>query len=429
MRVALTTLGCRLNEAELENWGEKFLQLGHAISTRPEEADVLVVNTCAVTREAVKKSRQQIRKYHRVNPAAKLVVSGCYASLEPGIETEIEGIDLLIPNSSKDQLVEIVTERIAESSMPKLAMEPQESPIFLRGRTRAFVKVQDGCRYSCTFCIVTRARGEEKSKTTGEIIEEVNRLHEQGIKEVVLTGVHIGGYGSDINSSLFQLVQQVLQHTDIPRLRLGSVEPWDLGEDFPTLFENSRFMPHLHLPLQSGSDTVLKRMARRCKSTDFRLLLENLRDNVAGFKASSDVIVGFPGETEAEWQESREFIESCQFSHVHIFSYSPREGTHAAGLPGQVSSAIKKSRARELADIARDMKKRNMLSGIGQRHSVLLESEVNSSGSSVAYLGYTPNYMKVKVASPGSSSLKNSICTVKLSGLDADKELLLASLS
>ena len=428
MRVALTTLGCRLNEAELENWGEKFQQLGHTISTRPEEADVLVVNTCAVTREAVKKSRQQIRKYHRVNPTAKLVVSGCYASLEPGIEKEIEGIDLLVPNTSKDQLVEIVTENIAESSMPKLAMEAQESPIFLRGRTRAFVKVQDGCRYRCTFCIVTRARGEERSKSIGEIIEKINRLCEQGVKEVVLTGVHIGGYGSDLNSSLFQLVQQVLQHTDIPRLRLGSVEPWDLGEEFPTLFENSRFMPHLHLPLQSGSDTVLKRMARRCKKKDFRLLLDNLRDNITGFKASTDVIVGFPGETDAEWQESREFIESCQFSHVHIFSYSPREVTHAAGLSEQVSSKVKKSRARELADIARAMKKNNMLSGIGQRHPVLLESEVTSTENGTAYLGYTPNYMKIKLANPGTSCLKNSICTVKLTGLDLENELLIASL-
>lgn len=420
MRVALTTLGCRLNEAELESWSHDFQSLGHQVRTRAEEADVLVVNTCAVTREAVKKSRQQIRKFHRLNPAAKLVVSGCYASLNPGLENKIDGIDLIVPNTDKDRLAEIVDAEISVDSMPSMATEPAEPALFARGRNRAFVKVQDGCRYRCTFCIVTTARGEERSKSIKSVVEEINRLTEQNVQEVVLTGVHIGGYGSDSGTTLYELVDTVLANTDIARLRLGSVEPWDLGDDFPALFTNPRFMPHLHLPLQSGSDSVLRRMARRCKTADYLDLLNQFREAVPNFNVSTDIIVGFPGESDSEWNQSRDFIEACRFSHIHIFPYSPREGTKAAGLPDQVATDVKKSRSRELSNLAGQMKQEIMGAYLGASLPVLIENELGCETNEYkSYFGYTPNYLKVKLHTKRLSSISNEIHTVNIGNYDA----------
>ncbi|MGD9355284.1 MAG: radical SAM protein, partial [Chromatiales bacterium] len=211
MQIHLKTLGCRLNEAELETWARQFRQLGHGITTDPDTADLLVINTCAVTEEAVRKSRRLIRRTHNNNPQAKLVVSGCYASLNPGETGDLPGVDLLIDNREKDQLPSLVNTQLADGTMPVIATEPGENPLFSRGRQRAFIKVQDGCRYQCTFCIVTRARGEERSRPVDEIITEINELHSQGIREAVITGVHLGGYGSDLDIDLHELVTAILE--------------------------------------------------------------------------------------------------------------------------------------------------------------------------------------------------------------------------
>ncbi len=216
MRIHLDTIGCRLNEAELENWTRGFLAHGHQLTSDPEQADMVVLNTCAVTNEAVRKSRKLMHRVHRNNPRAKLVVSGCYASLEPGQTGDIPGVDLIIDNRDKDQLVEIASRELELDTMPQLATEPGANPLLTRGRQRAFIKVQDGCRYQCTFCIVTTARGEERSRPMGEIVEEINRYHQEGVQEAVLTGVHIGGYGNDLDSDLYQLLERVLSDTDIP---------------------------------------------------------------------------------------------------------------------------------------------------------------------------------------------------------------------
>ena len=425
MRVALSSLGCRLNEAELESWCSDFQRLGYSISSNTETADIVVVNTCAVTQEAVKKSRQLIRKSQRINPNAKLVVSGCYASLDPDVQHEIDGIDLLIPNTKKDKLAQIVDEQLISAAMPKLASEAGETPLFTRGRNRAFLKIQDGCRYRCTFCIVTVARGDERSKSIEHVVNEINILHQQQIKEVVLTGVHIGGYGSDINASLFGLIQTILAKTDIPRLRLGSVEPWDLGEEFIELFSNPRFMPHLHLPLQSGSDTVLRRMARRCMTDDYGQLLAHIRSSVTNFNVTTDIIVGFPGESEEEWQQSLAFIESCGFSHIHIFPYSQRQGTRAATLPEQVSSAEKKLRTQQLNSLTSNMRSKVMNDYSGFEFPVLIENTTTSTkNGEMEYLGYTPNYLKVKIISSSESSLKNQIHPVKLTTYDEQSMLM-----
>jgi len=426
MRVHLKTLGCRLNEAELETWSRDFQLLGHEITQELNEADLVVVNTCAVTGEAVRKSRKLIRRAQRNNPTAKLVVSGCYASLDPA---DSSGIDLIINNQDKDRLVEIASKQLNLHAMPEMATEPGENTLLTRGRQRAFIKVQDGCRYRCTFCIVTLARGEERSRPAEEIINEINELHAGGIQEAVLTGVHIGGYGSDVGSNLFQLIQAILDGTNIPRIRLGSVEPWDLPENFWSLFENNRLMPHLHLPLQSGADSVLRRMARRCSTADFQQLIEQARQKVPNFCATTDIIVGFPGETADEWQQTLAFVEAMQFSHLHIFSYSPRPGTKAAELPGQIDRETQKQRSQELHDLGQKLKQANQQKYLGQTFSVLIENKTEAGETAqTLWSGYTPNFLRVSIATPTGLALENCIRQVRLETLSDTGDYILASL-
>jgi threonylcarbamoyladenosine tRNA methylthiotransferase MtaB len=418
MQINLKTLGCRLNEAELESWAEAFQARGHSLTDNLEQADLLVVNTCAVTQEAVKKSRQLIRRTHRNNPMAKLVVSGCYASLDEKIQKDIPGIDLVINNQKKDQLVDIALKELNFDSMPAISTEPGEASIFKRGRNRAFIKIQDGCRYRCTFCIVTVARGEERSRSEADIIKDINQFHQQGIQEIILTGVHVGGYGSDINLNLYQLINSVLSNTDIPRIRLGSVEPWELPEEFFSLFANDRIMPHMHLPLQSGSDSVLKRMARRCKTNDYKKLIQQARNEIPNFNLTTDIIVGFPGETEEEWQESINFIEETSFSHIHIFTYSKREGTKAATLANQVDSSIKKQRSKQLHALTKTMRESFLKEQMGKTHSVLWET----CNEDNIWKGYTENFIRIELKDSNISELENQISKVKIIGIDENAE-------
>ena len=359
MKVHLKALGCRLNEAELEQWSRSFRLSGHDIVTDPEFADVVVVNTCAVTVDASKKSRKLMNRLHRENPHSKLVVSGCYATLDAEKVAQRIGVDLVIPNQEKDQLPQTVMQAFVANTMPLIAMEPGESSLFVRGRQRAFIKIQDGCRYRCTFCIVTLARGEERSRSLRDIIDEVNLLVEEEIQEIVLTGVHVGGYGSDIDASLYELVKSLLQETDMPRIRFASVEPWDLPENFFALFENSRLMPHMHLPLQSGADTVLRRMSRRCKTAEFSQLIKQIRAVVPNFNVTSDIIVGFPGETEKDFQKTIDFARKMAFGKIHVFRYSTRENTLAAAKEaewGRVDDKVKKIRAQELRRVEQELR-------------------------------------------------------------------------
>ena len=415
MQIHLKTLGCRLNEAEIESWAGKFQEKGHKLIADPESADLLVINTCAVTQEAVKKSRQIIRRIHRNNPTAKLVVSGCYSTLDKKNINELPGIDLVIDNSEKEKLVDISLRELNLETMPSLSTEPGETSLFKRGRNRAFIKIQDGCRHRCTFCIVTIARGEEHSRTINEIINEINKYHEQGIKEVILTGVHVGGYGSDINSSLYQLIKIVLDKTTIPRIRLASVEPWDLHEKFFSLFNNKRLMPHIHLPLQSGCDSVLKRMGRRCKTKDFKSIVQKARDEISNFNITTDIIVGFPGETEDEWQESLKFINEVGFSHIHIFTYSKRQGTKASTLDNHIDNVTKKMRSKELHELTKLMRKKILNDEIGKEYFVLWESRDDDSNWS----GYTEHYLRVELKN-SQENVENTISKIKVTGISTD---------
>ena len=419
MRVHLKTLGCRLNEAEIESWANDFSQRGHQLVKEDQAPDVLVLNTCAVTQSAVRKSRQLVRRTHTKNPNAKLVVSGCYATLNKDETLSLDGVDLLVNNQQKDQLVDLTIEQLSVETMPSIATEPNAVALFSRGRQRAFIKVQDGCRYRCSFCIVTIARGDEKSRAIDDIIKEINSIEQQGICEVVITGVHLGGYGSDTNSNLYSLIEAILEQTTIPRIRMGSLEPWDLPKGFFKLFANPRLMPHMHLPMQSGSDAVLKRMSRRCKTDEFRSLVAEARALVPNLNITSDIIVGFPGETELEWQQTLAFVDEMQFADLHIFSYSPREGTKAASMPEQVRNELKKQRSKALHQLASNLKQQNMQAFIGSHCSILWEDshDINDDGSYTLF-GYTPNYLRVKITGKDVKPLSNQISSCLLSSLD-----------
>ncbi len=415
MRIHFKTLGCRLNEAETEAWRRDFLAKGHRDTDQIEEADLVVINSCAVTEEAVRKSRKLVRRAQRGNPQAKLVLSGCYATLDSDAAAADLGIDLLVENRDKHRLAELVSESLSVPAMPAAHIDDNRAPLLPAGRQRAFVKVQDGCRYRCTFCIVTVARGEERSRPIGDIIGEVNHLHAEGVREIVMTGVHLGGYGTDSGSDIGRLIERVLAETDMPRIRMGSLEPWDIPEHFWTLFDNPRLMPHLHLPLQSGCDRTLRRMARRCKTAEFSALVEHARQAVPRLNITTDIIVGFPGESEADWRESLDFIAATGFGHIHIFSYSPRGGTKAATQPEQLPRVVKRQRSEMLHALAADMKRRVQQRHLGERPSVLVEAApLSTNQNRYAVSGYTPNFLRVGIAGLGPEQA-NQIIQVELS--------------
>lgn len=431
MKVHLRALGCRLNEAELETWSQEFQKDGHTISNDSGEADLVVLNTCAVTNDASRKSRNLINRLHRENPNAKLIVSGCHSSLNPEAVADTLGVDLVVPNLDKARLTQIAKEQLELPTMPLSATQPDDIALYSRGRHRAFIKIQDGCRYRCTFCIVTVARGEEHSRAVQEIIDEINHFHQSGIQEVVLTGVHVGGFGADIGSNLHALVQTILKETDIPRLRFASVEPWDLPDDFFELFLNPRVMPHMHLPLQSGADSVLRRMARRCKTEQFASLIETARSSVPHFNVTSDIIAGFPGESEEEWRQTMEFCEKIQFGHLHIFPFSPREGTKAATLPNPVSKPIAQQRCRDLSALADTMKHAQQTMMFGERGvEILWEKPARSPiEGHTLFAGYTPNYLRVETEVPSNIDLEYHITKADIVDIDPEKSCLVGTAS
>lgn len=431
MKVHLRALGCRLNEAELETWSQAFHQQGFEVIRESGEADLVVLNTCAVTNDASRKSRNLINRLHRDNPTAKLVVTGCHASLNAEQVADTLGVDLVVGNSDKASLPAIAREKLSLPTMPLSATEPDDIALYSRGRHRAFIKIQDGCRYRCTFCIVTVARGEEHSRTVDEIVTEIDRFHRSGINEVVLTGVHVGGFGADLGSDLFELIQAILERTDIPRLRLASVEPWDLPDNFFELFRNPRLMPHMHLPLQSGADAILRKMARRCKTEQFAELVARARAVVPDFNITSDVIAGFPGETEEHWDTGLAFIESIGFGHLHIFPFSPRQGTKAACMEEQIPKATTSERCKQLAGLAEKMKLAHLAVAKGKKGVPVLWERPSRSENpgKVRFSGYTPNYLRVETEVDEHIDLEYDILETDLIDIDRSRGVLVGKVT
>lgn len=412
MNIHLKMVGCRLNQSEIDTMARQFAALGHKIVQSPQEADHLVLNTCAVTSEAAKTSRKLIREFHRANPSAETTVTGCYAQLNPQDLRKLPGVRRIASNRDKDNLVSQITGQTIEiyDSEP---LERQTAPGAL-GKTRAFVKVQDGCDNACTFCVTTIARGPAKSRPIAAVLREIHSLQQSGWQEIVLTGVHLGSYGHDLGdrAGLTHLVEALLKDSDMPRLRLSSLEPWDLSDNFFDLWENPRLCRHLHLPLQSGCDATLKRMRRHTSQRNFRHLTGIARAKIPQLRLTTDIIVGFPGETETEFADSEAFIREMDFAGLHVFRYSPRSKTPASRMKNQISAAIKKERSAKLLALSEQMTQTFAAKLKGTRQAVLWEQISGASPQGYIHSGYTDNYMRVKTAHP--RSLTNLITSTQL---------------
>ncbi|MDW8317692.1 MAG: tRNA (N(6)-L-threonylcarbamoyladenosine(37)-C(2))-methylthiotransferase MtaB [Anaerolineae bacterium] len=421
MKVFLETLGCRLNYSEMEALGRQLAAAGHQVVGTPEQADVCVLNTCAVTAEAARKSRQTARRLARANPSARLAITGCYATLAPAEVGGLPNVRLVVENRRKEQLAELLEPWSAELDGEQWRRLAPEAPPQAPTRTRAFVKVQDGCNNRCTFCIVTVARGEERSRPIADIVAEIRRLEAEGYQEAVLTGVHLGGYGRDLGASLHQLVAALLEGTSLPRLRLSSLEPWDLSPPFFDLWPQSggRLCPHLHLPAQSGSDAVLRRMARRNRSDDFRRLAAEARARIPDLVLTTDIIVGFPGETTADLDATLEFIREMRFAHVHVFPYSPRAGTAAARFPDQVPVEERRRRVDAVETVAAATGEEVRRAFLGQVRPVLWEQVEPANGAGPVWQGLTDNYLRVHTTAPPHLDLANRITPARLLALEA----------
>jgi len=422
MRIYLESLGCRLNYAEMSALGRQLAGAGHELAASAEEADLCVVNSCTVTGEAARQSRQLARRLARANPTARLVVTGCYATLEGETAAQLPNVDLVVGNAHKDDLLALIESEVAGSILKVESRDDLLQPSTLNlqpSRTRAFIKVQDGCRNRCTFCIVTVARGDERSRAIAEVVAEVNALHAEGTQDAVLTGVHLGGFGSDLGAGLRELVAALLADTTIPRLRLSSLEPFDLAPDFFDLWTQPgghRLMPHLHLPAQSGSDTVLRRMARRNRVADFEALVAAARAHISGLTITTDLIAGFPGESEADFEQTLAFARRAGFAHIHIFPYSAREATAAARFGGQVAEVERKRRVRELGALDAALGAAVRASFVGQVRPVLWEHATDAA----VWSGLTDNYLRVLAAAPPDADLHNRITPTRLTRLDGD---------
>ena len=413
MRVFLDSVGCKLNQGEIDALGRRFAEVGHRIVSRAEEADLCVFNSCVVTHMAARKSRQVVRRMRRANRSALMVVTGCYAELAPDEVCQIGGVDLVIGNRGKERLVDLLIEKEVLSPSGESLGVPYQAP-----RTRAFVKVQDGCDNACTYCIVTVARGEARSRPPKEIISEVVARVAEGYKEIVLTGVHIGSYGKDggagCSLNLRELLEEILTRTELARLRLSSLEPWDFDASFLPLWRDARLCRHLHLPLQSGCDLVLGRMGRHYTCREFSEMVERARQVISDLAVTTDVMVGFPGETEAEFRESYRFVKAMGFAKIHVFKYSLRAGTLAAAMPEQVASELKTERSRAMLDLAESASRSFRRRFLSRRMEVLWESRRR--GQDALWNGLTSNYMRVMTRSD--LPLANTITATRLKTLD-----------
>ena len=414
MRIRLDSIGCRLNISEIEAMARRLSVDGHRIVSQGEPADLCIFNTCTVTAIASRKSRQFIRQIRRHNPTTKVVVTGCLAELEPAVIEEL-GVDLVIGNDAKDDLAEILAHHgLLRQHDPDDAPETAADDGTGR-RTRAFLKIQDGCDNKCSFCVVTIARGHGRSLSVEEIVSEVRNLETLGYREVVLSGVHLGSYGHDRGESrgLEDLIRRILAETEIQRLRLSSLEPWDLDQQFFDVFSDQRLLPHLHLPIQSGCDAILARMARKTTVRGFADLIDAARHTIKNVSISTDIMVGFPGETVENFDESIAAVETLAFSRLHVFRYSRRDGTRAAAMPDQIPGPVARERSRRLHELGQRLMSDFHQRFLGRRLEVLWEDSENH-GDALRWSGLTGNYIRVLTETNNDVDLTNEITAVDL---------------
>jgi threonylcarbamoyladenosine tRNA methylthiotransferase MtaB len=410
MKIFLDTVGCRLNQSEIERMARDFRSAGHTIVGSMTEAEMVVVNTCAVTSQASSDSRQKLRQAARLSPEMRIVGTGCWATLDPEAVLDISQNTTVVINRDKDSLPSDVL-GIDITAMDLSPLERESLP-GSRHRIRAFIKVQDGCDAHCTFCVTRIARGTSRGEPVERILADIRSALDGGAQEIVLTGVQLGSWGRHFSKpgTLTEMVKTILGETDIPRLRFSSIEPWDIDRDFFDLFVDPRICRHLHVALQSGSAATLKRMGRQLTPAEFLEKLELARQLDADFAITTDIITGFPGETLEELHESMDFIRLAAFSGGHVFPYSARQGTPAENLPGQIQSKIRKIRAAEvrviLAECAAVYKQRL----VGKTGRVLWEM-ARPEANGYILEGLNEEY--IRVTAHADKKLINVICPVR----------------
>ena len=404
-RVALDTLGCKLNQAETEYLYQQFSEAGYQVVSSPAEADIYVLNTCTVTHIADRKSRHLLRMAHRLNPDSLVVATGCYAERARDRISSIPGVGLVLGNSEKPRIPGI----LSDAGYPACRPEGHSTPTGNRCndyRTRSLVKIQDGCSIKCSYCIVPFVRGGENSIPPDMVVDEVRRRIAGGYREVVLTGVRVGSYQSGGND-LAGLIERILQDTDVERLRLSSLQPREISTELIGLWHDERLCPHFHICLQSGSDSILEKMGRSYSRKEFEQSISSIRKEVPGAAITTDVMVGFPGEVEREHEESYRFCQQMDFARIHVFPFSPRSGTEAARLPGQVDGKLKRERAKAMLALAKASARKFRQRFLGRTMEVLFEQEAGGIWS-----GLTANY--IRVYSVGNGDQSNTTRNVKL---------------
>lgn len=401
--VAFHTLGCKVNQYETEAMEEMFEKSGYAIVGEDDYSDIYVINTCTVTNLSDRKSRQFIRKSRKINPEAIIAVVGCYSQVSPEEVEKIQGVDVIIGTSERFKVVDLCEEAASTKKRINVVRSVRTYKEFekinieqIKSRTRAFVKIQDGCNQFCSYCIIPYARGPIRSREYEDIYEEVLKLSHAGFKEIVLTGIHVASYGKDIGKeTLGEVVDKITRIEGIERIRLSSVEPTLIDHNFmETLTRSSKVCDHFHLSLQSGSDAVLKRMNRKYTTGDYRKRVELIRDYMPNAGITTDIIVGFPGETEEEFMETMEFVREIGFSRIHVFKYSPRKGTPASTMENQVHGQVKNRRSEKLIKLGDDLTQKFNRIFTDREMDVLYEEQTKKDKS--LYEGYTTNYIRVR---------------------------------
>lgn len=423
-KVASHALGCKVNQYESEAIAELFAQRGYEIVDIDESADVYIINTCTVTNFGDKKSRQLIRKVKRQNPNAIIAAIGCYAQTQPDKIREVDGVNLIIGTKGRKDVVDLVEKYSRDMGIVSTVSDVLKEHTFehlsiqrLAGRTRAYLKIQDGCSQFCSYCIIPYARGPVRSRDVQDIIDEVNNLAENGFKEIILTGIHVASYGKDlINTTLIDVIRRVQEIKGIERIRFSSIEPNIVTEEFASeLSKMSKVCDHFHLSLQSGCDRTLKRMNRKYDTAKYAESVDILRKYFPNTAVTTDIIAGFPDETDEDFEESIAFAERIGFSKIHAFPYSPKEGTPAARMQNQVLNAVKNERTARLIALSDKMADKFISRFIGQTMPVLYELQV----SDCVYEGYTTNY--IRVHSKSCEDISNRIIDTRIISAENEK--------
>ena len=411
VKVALDSLGCKLNQAETELLARQLADAGYKLVSPTDTADVYILNTCTVTHIADRKSRHWLRLAHWRNSSARLVATGCYAQRAPDELAQIEGVSLVVGNEEKPYLLPLLEKSglISSSACVQCGSTSRHYNGF---RTRAFIKVQDGCDSFCSYCIVPLVRGREKSLPVDQVVAEVRHRISDGYKEVVLTGTEIGSYNYD-GVNLRGLLENILAKTNVTRLRLSSLQPQEISPELIGLWNDNRLCRHFHLSLQSGSDRVLRLMKRRYCVSDYQQVVSLIRAQVPEAAITTDIIVGFPGETSAEFEQSYKLCQQLEFARIHVFPYSPRQGTEAARMPQPVGDKVKRERSQKTLASAKESAENFRQRSLGKTMPVLWEKQ-----SGGVWSGITDNYIKVYTKSD--EDLTNKLLPVKLVEVSGD---------